>query len=81
MKSDQYRKKEIEFFSLKNLISYCAIVNEKPFDLNRIAKVLNTDYEFLREWTGRNNWLINKILNVYREEIEEEKKRIKREKK
>jgi len=79
MELDQYRKKEIEFLSLKNIITYCAIVNEKPFNLIRIAKILNTDYKFLREWTSRNNRLINRILNRYGEEIEEEKKRIKRE--
>lgn len=76
MEENEFREREIEFTSLKNIIKYCALVNQRPFDLHKIAEALNTDYEFLRQWANRNLWLINRVLKEYREEIKEEKRRI-----
>lgn len=76
MEEIEYRKKAIEFTCLRNVITYCAMVNQKPFDLHRIAKELNADPEFLRQWANRNLRLINGTLREYREEIREEKRRI-----
>lgn len=75
MENVEYRKREIEFTSLKNIITYCSMINQKSFDLHRIAGVLNVDYEFLRQWGSRNLWLINRVLKEYGEEVTEEIKR------
>ena len=72
---DEYRKREIGFTSLRNVITYCAMINRKSFDLYRMARVLNTDYEFLKQWGSRNLWLINRVLREYGEEITDEAKR------
>jgi hypothetical protein len=75
MENGDYRKREIEFTSLKNIITYCAMINQKSFDLYSMAGVLNMDYEFLKQWGCQNRWLINRVLRQYREEITEETKR------
>lgn len=67
-----YEERGIDFTTMRNIIKCCALVKIEPFSFESIAKKMNTDPAFLRYWYNKNLGIINKAIEIYGREIEQE---------